>query len=106
MSNRDSFIKVLKALLIVAAVGFVVVKIYQKFFKNKSVDMINDLQELEELEMLEEAEAAEAACAACESCDACDGCDVADEAEVVDVAEDAAFEVAADDVIANAGDME
>ena len=102
MSNRDSFRKVLKALLIVAAVGFVVVKIYQKFFKNKSVDMINDLQELEELEMLEEAEACDA-CDACESCDACAGCD---EAEVVDVAQEAAFEVAADDVIANAGDME
>ena len=56
MNNRDSLMKVLKALLIVAAVGFVVVKIYQKFFKNKSVDMINDLQELEELEMLEEAD--------------------------------------------------
>ena len=102
MSNRDSLMKVLKALLIVAAVGFVVVKIYQKFFKNKSVDMINDLQELEELEMLEEAEAYDA----CESCDACAGCDVADDAEAVDVAQEAAFEVAADDVIANAGDME
>ena len=100
MSKRDSVMKVLKALLIVAAVGFVVVKIYQKFFKNKSVDMINDLEELEELELLEEANAAE------DACDGCDACDMADDAEAFDDVDEAAFEVAADDVIANAGDME
>ena len=99
MSKQDTLMKVLKSLLIVAAVGFVIVKIYQKFFKNKSVDMINDLEELDELELLEEADAAEG----CEACDACDACDAA---EACDMADEATFEVAADDVIANAGDME
>ena len=101
VKKQETFFKVLKALLIVAAAGFVIVKIYQKFFKNKSVDMMNDLEGLDELELLEEEDEADE--------QAADVAPALEEAEAVadaEVEDEVTFEVAADDVIANAEDME
>lgn len=79
VKKSSGFVKFLKIALIIAAVTFVAVKVYNKFFKKKAVEA--------ELE----GEAAEAELEAIE------------EAEVV---EEAPFEVSAEAVIDNAENME
>ena len=126
MKQQNGFLKALKVLLVVAAVGFAIVKIYQKFFKNKSTDMLEDIDEWDETDLLEGADetAVEAEIAAIEAellaeesseneAEAADAdTDAVEADETVDAAEDDAceaeetLEVSADDVIDNAEDME
>lgn len=79
VKKESGFWKFVKIALAVAAICFVAAKIYQKFFKKKTVEAVAEADDLDELpEVMEEA----------------------------DVAEEEAFEVPAEAVIANAEDME
>lgn len=79
VEKKNGFWKFVKVALAVAAVAFVAVKVYQKFFKKTEIEMDEELDtELESLEL-----------------------DLSD-----DVAEEDVFEASADAVIANAEDME
>ena len=79
VKNESGFWKFVKIALAVAAICFVAAKIYQKFFKKKTVEAVAEADDLDELpEVMEEA----------------------------DVAEEEAFEVPAEAVIANAEDRE
>ena len=121
MKQQNGFLKALTVLLVVAAVGFAIVKIYQKFFKNKSTDMLEDIDEWDETDLLEGADetaveaeiaAIEAELLAEESSENEAEADAVEADETVDAAEDDAceaeetLEVSADDVIDNAEDME
>jgi hypothetical protein len=79
VKKESGFWKFVKIALAVAAICFVAAKIYQKFFKKKTVEAI---EEADAPEALPEAE------------------------ENVEVAEAEEFEVPAEAVIANAEDME
>ena len=96
VKRQNGFLKVLKVLLIVAAIGIVVVKIYQKFFKNRSVAMLNDVEEFDEADLLDDVDEADVAADEAVTDEA-----VADEP----VADEIPFEVLADDVIVNIADI-
>ena len=76
--KHSTLFTVLKVILVVAAVSFAAYKIYQKFFRKKQVELPED-----------------------EEPDAIDACE-----ETSASAEEAAFEVSAQDVIANPESME
>ena len=78
----SGFVKFLKIALLIAAVTFVAVKVYNKFFKKKTVEVIDAEEETVEAEL------------------------PAAEEEVVDEAPEAPFEVSAEAVIDNAENME
>lgn len=82
VKKSSGFVKFLKIALAVAAIAFIAIKVYQKFFKKKAAAV----EEAEEAAALE-ADVAEAA------------------AEEAVLAEEAPFEVSADAVIDNAENM-
>lgn len=79
VKKRCPFLTALKVILVLAAVSFAAYKIYQKFFKKKKT-------------ALPDAEEADTLTEGAESCSACE--------------EEASFEAAAQDVIANPESME
>ena len=82
VKKKNTFWTVVKILLIVGAVCLVAAKIYQKFFKKKTVEVLEDADDLAAL-------------------------DAADEVPTENVVEaEETFEVPAEAVIANAEDME
>ncbi|MBO5295675.1 MAG: hypothetical protein J6B71_10595 [Clostridia bacterium] len=82
VKKKSTFWTVVKILLIVGAVCLVAAKIYQKFFKKKTVEVLEDADDLAAL-------------------------DAADEVPTENVVEaEETFEVPAEAVIANAEDME
>ena len=82
VKKKSTFWTVVKILLIVGAVCLVAAKIYQKFFKKKTVEVLEDADDLAAL-------------------------DAADEVPTENVVEaEETFEAPAEAVIANAEDME
>lgn len=81
VKKSSGFVKFLKIALLIAAAAFVAVKVYNKFFKKKKAEVIEEA-EVEAVDALPEAEEAPAE------------------------AEEAPFEVAADAVIDNAENMD
>ena len=82
VKKKSTFWTVVKILLIVGAVCLVAAKIYQKFFKKKTVEVLEDADDLAAL-------------------------DAVDEVPTENVVEaEETFEVPAEAVIANAEDME
>ena len=82
VKKKSTFWTVVKILLIVGAVCLVAAKIYQKFFKKKTVEVLEDADDLAAL-------------------------DAADEVPTENVVEaEETFEVPAEAVIANAEDMD
>lgn len=82
VKKKSTFWTVVKILLVVGAVCLVAAKIYQKFFKKKTVEVLEDADDLAAL-------------------------DAADEVPTENVVEaEETFEVPAEAVIANAEDME
>ena len=82
VKKKSTFWTVVKILLVVGAVCLVAAKLYQKFFKKKTVEVLEDADDLAAL-------------------------DAADEVPTENVVEaEETFEVPADAVIANVEDME
>ena len=81
VKKKSTFWTVVKILLVVGAVCLVAAKIYQKFFKKKNVEVLDEADEAEVPE-------------------------IAEINAVADTAEEESFEVSAESVIANAEDME
>ncbi|MBQ7347354.1 MAG: hypothetical protein IJW55_05295 [Clostridia bacterium] len=82
VKKKSTFWTVVKVLLVVGAVCLIAAKIYQKFFKKKETEALEEADDLSALDIAE---------------NCCD-----EEAAV----EETAFEVPAEAVIANAEDME